>query len=105
MHGRKRVPVIPTVEANISDEGTLSRQDLVTMVDETVTVGLDNGKTYIISRHDFGPSQLDTGGGQIGVKFEDEEPLLCSKRAAAAEGQADPFGIAARAGCGGAAPS
>ncbi len=47
MHGRKRVPVIPTVEANISDDGTLPLQDLVAMVNETVTVEQDNGKSYI----------------------------------------------------------
>jgi hypothetical protein len=34
-HGRKRVPVIPIVEANISDDGALSLQNLVAMVDET----------------------------------------------------------------------
>jgi hypothetical protein len=48
VHGRKRVPVIPTVEANISDDGTLSLNDLVAMVAETVTVELD--KPTSISR-------------------------------------------------------
>jgi hypothetical protein len=71
VHGRKRVPVIPTVEANISDDGTLSLQQLVAMLDETVTVEPDNGKTYIYQQAwYFDLAQLDTGEGQIGVKFE-----------------------------------
>jgi hypothetical protein len=47
VHGRKRVPVSTTVEANIFDDGTLSLQDLVAMVDATVTVELNNGKTCV----------------------------------------------------------
>ena len=71
MHGRKRGPVIPTVEANISDDGTLSLQDLVAMVNETVTIELDNGNTCIYQRAWYsGLVHLDTGEGQIGVKFE-----------------------------------
>ena len=59
VHGRKRVPVIPTVEANISDDGTLSLQDLAAMVDEAVTVELHNGKTYT-SRHGIPASPSST---------------------------------------------
>ena len=71
VHGRKRVPVIPTVEANISDDGTLSLQDLAATVDEMVTVDLDDGKTHIHQQAWYsGLAQLDTGEGQIGVKFE-----------------------------------
>ncbi len=71
VHGRKKVPVIPTVEANISDDGTLSLQDMAAMVNETVTVELDNGKTYIYQQARYsGLAQLDTGEGQISVKFE-----------------------------------
>jgi hypothetical protein len=71
VHSRKRVPVIPTVEANISDDGALSLQDLVAMVDETVTIELDSGKIYIYQQAwYFGLAQLDTGEGLIGVKFE-----------------------------------
>jgi hypothetical protein len=99
VHGRKRVPVIPRVEANISDDGTLSLQDLVAMVDATVTVELDNGKSYIYQQAWYsGLAQLDTGEGQIGVKFKAptayEEPALCAKCAEAAQGQAHLFGIA-----------
>jgi hypothetical protein len=68
VHGRKRVPVIPTVAANISDDGTLSLQDLVAVVDQTVTVELDNGiyqQTWY-----SGLAQLDTGEGQIGARSE-----------------------------------
>ena len=69
VHGRKRVPVISTVEANISDDGALSLQDLV--ADATVTVELDNGKTYIYQQAWYsGLAELNTGEVQIGVKFE-----------------------------------
>ena len=71
VHGRQCVPVIPTVEANISDDGTLSLQQMAAMVDETVTVELDNGKVYVYQQAWYsGLATLDTGEGQIGVKFE-----------------------------------
>jgi hypothetical protein len=71
VHGRKRVPVIRTVEVNVSDDGTLSLQGLVAMVDATVTVELDNGKSYIYQQAWYSRlAHLDTGEGRIGVKFE-----------------------------------
>ena len=71
VHGRKRVPVITTVEANISDDGTLSLQQLAAMVDTTVTVDLDNGKVYVYQQAWYsGLAELNTGEGQIGAKFE-----------------------------------
>jgi hypothetical protein len=90
VHGRKRGPVIPTVEANVSDDGSLSLddgslslQDLAAMMDETVTVELDNSKTYIYQQEWYsGLAQLDTGEGQIGLKFPEaltayEELVAC----------------------------
>jgi Phage tail tube protein len=71
VHGRKRVSVIPTLEAHVFDDCTLLLQDLVAMVDETVTVELDNGKTDN-DQHAWysGLAQFETGEGQIGVEFE-----------------------------------
>jgi Phage tail tube protein len=41
-------------------------------VDETVTLELDNGKTYIYQQAWYScRAQLDTGEGQIGVEFEE----------------------------------
>jgi hypothetical protein len=52
-------------------DGTLSLQDLVAMVDATVTIELDNGKSCIYQQAwHSGLAQLDTGVGQIGIKFE-----------------------------------
>jgi hypothetical protein len=71
VHGRKRVPIIPTVEANISDECALSLQQLAAMVDETVAIELDNGKVSVYQQARYnGLAQLDTGEGQIEVRFE-----------------------------------
>jgi Phage tail tube protein len=67
VHGHNRVPVIPMVEANVSDDCPLSLQDLAATVDEMVTVDLDGGKNLHPSA---GVAQLDTGEGQIDVKFE-----------------------------------
>jgi Phage tail tube protein len=65
------MPVIPTVEANMSHDGTRSLQDLAAMVDEAVTVEPHNGKTYIHQPAWYSSlAQLDTGAGQIGVWFE-----------------------------------
>ena len=97
MHGefRKRVAVIRKVEANISDDGTLSLQGIVAMAHETVAVDLDSGKAYIHQQAWYsGLAQLGTGEEPIRVKLEaltsHEEPALCSKRAGAAEGASSP---------------
>jgi hypothetical protein len=71
VHGYKRVPIIPEVSANVSDDGSLSIQTLATMTNATITIELDNGKVYVYQQAWFnGPAELDTGEGQIPVKFQ-----------------------------------
>lgn len=106
LHGRKRVPVIPTVEANISDDGTLSLQDLVAMVDAMATVELDNGKSYIYQQVWYsGLAQLDTDEGHVRVKFEaptaHEEQHCVRSALRRRRGKLVLEGLRTRAGCGG----
>jgi hypothetical protein len=51
VHGRKKMPVTPTVEANISDEGTLSLQDMAAMVMKPSRSNSTTARPTTISRH------------------------------------------------------
>jgi hypothetical protein len=66
VHGHKRVPVIPMVETNVSDDCPLSSRRLWMKWSPSTWM---TGKPTSISRRGI-PAQLDTGEGQIDVKFE-----------------------------------
>lgn len=70
-HGFKETPVLPYIEAMITDGAGLSLQDLMALTNSTVTAELKNGKTYIL-REGFTTTAIELDGdeGQFSLRFE-----------------------------------
>ena len=71
VHGFKETPMVPSIEGEITDLGSLSIKSLQAIEESTVTCQLANGKTYLLTQAWFaGEASLDTAEGKIAVKFE-----------------------------------
>src|SRR5579871_4325433 len=71
-HGYSEMPVVPYIEGEISDRGTLSLKALQDITDSTVTAELANGKVYILSDAFYAGKEapIETVDGKIKVRFE-----------------------------------
>jgi len=71
VHGYTEKPIVPSIEAEISDIGSLSVQALQQITSSTVTAELANGKVYVLGgAWVSGMVSLDATMGKIKVKFE-----------------------------------
>lgn len=71
VHGFKEEPQPAFVEGKFTDRGNLDLDALVTLEDATVTVEAANGKTVVLrSAWYAGEGSVNTGEGEIGVRFE-----------------------------------
>jgi hypothetical protein len=71
VHGYTEKYLVPGIDGDISDNGGLSIQALLSITSSTITLDLVNGKSYILhSAWYAGPATLDGVQGQIPVKFE-----------------------------------
>jgi hypothetical protein len=71
VHGYKSTPQVPFIEGEITDQGALDINALVTITDATITIGLANGKTFALRDAWFaGEGTVNTGEGNIAVRFE-----------------------------------
>jgi hypothetical protein len=72
-HGFKAMPQPAFIEGEITDRVTLDLEQLVTVEDATITLGLANGKSFILRRAYFvAEGTANTEEGNIGVRFEGE---------------------------------
>lgn len=74
VHGFKETPVVPYIEGDITDMGGLSLEKLRAIVDNTITVELANGKTYV-ARNAWiaGKRELNTAEGTTKARFESKQ--------------------------------
>ncbi|WP_339500214.1 phage tail tube protein [Pseudomonas silesiensis] len=71
VHGYKEVPQIPFVEGEITDRNELNLEDLVTLVDATVTLELANGKVIMLREGWYaGEGTGNTDEGNIALRIE-----------------------------------
>jgi hypothetical protein len=71
VHGYKEVPQAAFIEGEITDRSTFDLDDLVTIVDATVTLELANGKVIVLRSAWFaGEGTGNTEEGNIAVRFE-----------------------------------
>lgn len=64
-------PLIPSIEGEFTDRAGLDIADLYATENETITVLLANGKTFVLSNAWFaGEGELNTEEGNIAVRFE-----------------------------------
>jgi hypothetical protein len=71
VHGYKEMPVVPTMEGDISDTATLDLKKLDEAVGITATAELANGKVYVgVDGWRADVSSIETEEGSIGVKLE-----------------------------------
>ncbi len=71
VHGFTEAPMVPSIEADISDVGGLSLEALYAISESTVTAELANGKVYVLRQAWFvGEISVATQDGTIPVKFE-----------------------------------
>jgi hypothetical protein len=78
-HGYTEKYQVQWIEGDISDYGGLSVQALQNITDSTITLELNNGKTYVlVSGWYAGTGELDAVQGQTTARFEgmDCEELL-----------------------------
>jgi len=71
VHGYTEQPRVPSIEADLTDIGGLSMQQLRAVCNATVTVELRNGKTYIL-RNAWTSTAAELNGveGSATVKWE-----------------------------------
>jgi hypothetical protein len=80
-HGYSESYQVQYAEGDISDAGGLSIQALQNLTNNTVTLALVNGKTYVVVNAWYAsPGELDVVQGQTTVRFEgmDVEEMLAS---------------------------
>lgn len=71
VHGYKSMPQVPFIEGEITDQGTLDLNALVTTRDATITLALANGKTFALRDAWFaGEGTGNTEEGNVAVRFE-----------------------------------
>jgi hypothetical protein len=71
MHGFIERPRVPFIEADLSDLGGLSLQQLGRIRNTTVQAELANGKKYLLrNAWTSTPRELNTADGQVTVRFE-----------------------------------
>lgn len=71
VHGYKEVPVVPSIDGEITDSPTLSIAAFQNITDSTVTAEMATGKTYILQNAWYaGTAELEGDEGKITVKFE-----------------------------------
>ncbi len=71
VHGFKEEPVVPSIEAQITDLAQLSIKAFQQITDETITAELANGKVYLLRDAWYaGVPDTDAGNGTIEMKFE-----------------------------------
>lgn len=71
VHGYSETPQVAFIEGAVTDDGTLSLQELTTLRNKTVTVALANGKTIMLPDAYFAAEGTgNTEQGEIAVRFE-----------------------------------
>jgi hypothetical protein len=71
VHGFKEAPQVPFIEGEITDRQTLNLKTLLNLEDETVTLGLANGKVVSLSNAWYAAEGTgNTEEGNIQVRFE-----------------------------------
>lgn len=71
VHGYTEMPVVPSIQGDISLTADTSVEELDAIEDATVTAELANGKTYVLREAWTESSHvIDTAEGKIAIKFE-----------------------------------
>jgi len=71
VHGFSQMPKAPFIEADLSDSGGLSLEQIGAITDATITVELINGKVYALQEAwCMGTPELNTAEGSMTVRFE-----------------------------------
>jgi len=75
IHGYKEIPQVAYIEGAITDSPDLDIVDFVNITNATVTLELNNGKTWILEDAWYaGEAKITTGEGEIAVRFESRHP-------------------------------
>lgn len=81
VHGFKEEIVVPYIDVDITDRGTLSMKTLQSVKDSTITAELANGKVYVLRNAWYaGEGEIDGSEGKTTAKFEG---LACEEQLAA----------------------
>lgn len=71
VEGYVEKPLVPFIEGEITDRAGLNTRDLFDTEDETITLLLANGKTFVLEHAWFaGEGDTGTDEGNIAVRFE-----------------------------------
>lgn len=71
VHGSKDMPQVAFIEGEITDRRDFDLDTVLLATDATVTIGLANGKTIVLSdAHYVGDGNVNTGEGNMDVRFE-----------------------------------
>jgi hypothetical protein len=71
IHGFKETPQVPYIEGVITDAGDLDTEKLRQITSATVTVGLNNGKTWLLQNAWYASEGvMTTEEGEVPVRFE-----------------------------------
>jgi Phage tail tube protein len=70
-HGFKQEALMPHIEGELSDLGSLSLMELGAIEGATITLELTNGKVYVLAdASHVGESPIETSDGKVPVRFE-----------------------------------
>ena len=71
VHGYKELPQVPFIEGEITDEASLDLESFLNLTNETMTLELANGKTFILREAWYaGEGNVQTEEANIAVRFE-----------------------------------
>lgn len=71
VHGYKEMPQAPFIEGTITDDGTVSMEELLKTADETIILELANGKVISLNNAWFaGDGNFTTEEGELEARFE-----------------------------------
>jgi len=75
VHGYKETPQVAYIEGAMTDHPDLGVADFVNITGSTVTLQLNNGKTWVLEDAWYaGEGNITTEEGEIAVRFESRNP-------------------------------
>ncbi len=77
VHGYKETPQVPFIEGATTDHVDLDVAALANATNMTVTLGLNNGKSWVLEDAWYaGTAEMSTDEGEINVRFESRTPAI-----------------------------
>ncbi len=74
IHGPKQTVQVPYIEGEITDRSDLNLTELFSAIDETITLELANGKTFVLRKAMYaGEATCQTEEGNVSVRWEGQD--------------------------------